>query len=456
MLGAASCAPANGAADDMEADGADENVEGLSGNVPVGSELEATGNVNLRASASTSGNILGVLAKGTKVKVVSSAPSNGFYNIDHLGTIGWSSGKYLQPTGGVSGPLPNGTTLVAQGDVNLRSGPGTSFAVIDVVTTGSSVTLLDPNPQNGFYNIDHQGNVGWSSSKFFTSGSGSGNGTSASVLTFKLTHGAFPTSSHPDVAVHFPPGFSPSQQPSLVAFFHGWDNCVKNAIGAVDSACAPGGPKRVALHLAEQLDAAKVNAVLVAVELAFDTQSGAPGKLANAGEFKAMLVELIDLHLNPLLSSPLSLGSMDRIVLASHSGGYTALAKVIEVGGVPVDEVVLYDSLYGQYPTYSKWIKSQITRFSPNSAQPLRFSNIWTSGGGTATLSKQLEQEVATALGQAGLSSSLFYQSTTSHTPNASELAHPVVFAYSGLSHYGVPLYFFQHTLEQSGMRVLP
>jgi uncharacterized protein YraI len=150
--------------------------EGLTGSVPVGTQLTATGNVNLRTGATTSASIIRVIPVGSKVTVEASAPSNGFYKVKHNGTVGWSYGKYYEPSGGTAGGLPVGTTLVATGDVNLRGGPSTSDSIIDVVTMGSSVTLVTSNPQNGFYNVDFAGNVGWSSSKYYSVGSGGGGG----------------------------------------------------------------------------------------------------------------------------------------------------------------------------------------------------------------------------------------------------------------------------------------
>ena len=73
----------------------DSSEEGVSGNLPAGSTLKATANVNLRTGASTSKSILNVVAKGDSVTLVSSAPQNGFYKVQYNGTVGWSFGKYF-------------------------------------------------------------------------------------------------------------------------------------------------------------------------------------------------------------------------------------------------------------------------------------------------------------------------------------------------------------------------
>jgi uncharacterized protein YraI len=67
----------------------------------------------------------------------------------------------------VSGTLTAGTTLKATSDVNLRSGPSSSYSILHVVPLGSSVTVVDGTPQNGFYKVNHAGTVGWSSGAYY-------------------------------------------------------------------------------------------------------------------------------------------------------------------------------------------------------------------------------------------------------------------------------------------------
>lgn len=84
-----------------EIKGVDETVddertaEALTGDVAVGATLTTIADLNLRASASTSGSVLRVMPEGSNVTVVEASPSNGFYRVKYSGAIGWSSGKYL-------------------------------------------------------------------------------------------------------------------------------------------------------------------------------------------------------------------------------------------------------------------------------------------------------------------------------------------------------------------------
>ena len=85
-----------------------------------------------------------------------------------------------------------------------------------------------------------------------------------------------------------------------------------------------------------------------------------------------------------------------------------------------------------------------------------RFSVVWSTSGGTVSLSQQLEGDVETALGQAGLSSLLFYQEDTAPDPTPADLAHPFYFKHSGLSHYGVVHYYFEPLIGAAGIAPVP
>jgi hypothetical protein len=365
----------------------------------------------------------------------------------------------------VTASIPVGTVLVTTGDVNLRSGPAKTWSIIEVIPAGDTVLVVTADPSNGFYEVDHDGAVGWCSGKYLelapdagpgaedaggTGGSGGdcAVGTLQRIIPLHLTHAAFPSSGHPDVAVHVPTGFRPCDHPSLVVYFHGFWNCVVNAMGDVDTPCSSGGAERVALQLVTHFDEAGVNAILVATEIAFDVASGDPGKLSNTGEFRAMLHEMLVGHLDAMLGYPLDVGSFDRIVLASHSGGYHAVADVIQAGKVPIDQVLLFDSLYGYESTYESWVKQSLSGFK----QKRRFANVWSTGGGTLDNSESLESSIASALSQAGLSSLLFYDGATSTSLSAQDYAHPIFLKHSGLGHYDIPRHYFAPLLRASGI----
>lgn len=71
-------------------------------------------------------------------------------------------------TEGVSGALAVGSKLKSTTGVNLRTGPGTSYNILHVVPSGSEVSVVAADPQNGFYKIKHNGSTGWSSGQYYT------------------------------------------------------------------------------------------------------------------------------------------------------------------------------------------------------------------------------------------------------------------------------------------------
>lgn len=84
--------------------------------------------------------------------------------------------------GELSAGVAIGSTLKTTTGLNLRSGPGTSYAVRLVIPGGATVTTVNTaSPSNGFYNIKYNGVTGWSSGAYLTlvsSPSTGGTGTS--------------------------------------------------------------------------------------------------------------------------------------------------------------------------------------------------------------------------------------------------------------------------------------
>jgi uncharacterized protein YgiM (DUF1202 family) len=194
LVASGACSPAS-PSDTSTLTGVDESVssneEGLSGSLPSGSSLKTTANLNFRTGPSTGYKVLRVLATGAVVTVVEPTPSNGFYKVTHNGTNGWAHGGYMTvvstPSGsaGVSGPVAVGTVLETVTDLNLRSGPSTSNAVLEVMAAGSLVAAVAKDPENSFYKVDHNGTVGWSHGGYLrassSSGSSSPSGSSSKV-----------------------------------------------------------------------------------------------------------------------------------------------------------------------------------------------------------------------------------------------------------------------------------
>jgi hypothetical protein len=210
------------------------------------------------------------------------------------------------------------------------------------------------------------------------------------------------------------------------------------------------------MNLSNQLDAAKVNAFLVAVEIDYDQSTGDPGALANPGQLKALLHELLTEHLDAIVGRPLDVADLTRVVIGSHSGGYEAAAMAISVGGLTtITEVDLYDSLYGYLSTYDDWVTGSLARFDPTRTDRLRFATEYTEGGGTADNARAMAASAEGWVADAGLEASLLFDDTTDTLTDA-QYAHPLIFKLSALAHNDVPRYYFQKLVASAGFSPLP
>ncbi|MBL8954462.1 MAG: SH3 domain-containing protein [Myxococcaceae bacterium] len=89
-------------------------------NPVAGGTVRATDAVNLRTGPSTANTVIRVIAAGDTATLVSATASNGFFQVRHRGTLGWSHGSWLEmvPAGGAL--VVNGFTLTANEDANVR------------------------------------------------------------------------------------------------------------------------------------------------------------------------------------------------------------------------------------------------------------------------------------------------------------------------------------------------
>jgi uncharacterized protein YraI len=90
----------------------------------------------------------------------------------------------------LTGSFAADSILQSTANVNLRTGPSTSYSVLHVVPDGSKVTLVESSPKNGFYKVKHNGTVGWSYGQYYklvsaptTTDPGTGSGTGTSTGT---------------------------------------------------------------------------------------------------------------------------------------------------------------------------------------------------------------------------------------------------------------------------------
>jgi hypothetical protein len=270
-------------------------------------------------------------------------------------------------------------------------------------------------------------------------------GPVAETLFYELQAGAFPGSGRPDVAVHIPPGFDATRSPGMVLYFHGWNGCVGAALSDEDVPCSDGGDPRPAGSLATQIDDARVNAMLVAVELRADMATGEPGQIASSGGMRAFLRELFDEHLVEPLGCALGVDELDRIVVIAHSGGYQAAASAVAFGDLPqISEVDLLDAYYGADEIFRSWALESIDRFDGSR----RFVDLYTCCGGTVERAREL---AALLLSGSESASASVHDDDGEDELDEATLAFPVVLKRVPREHPDLPRAYVRALVEAAG-----
>jgi uncharacterized protein YraI len=141
-----------------------------SGFVPGQTAVVASGPLNLRSGPGTDYSILEVLATGDYVEIVAGPTSANGYQwyevvVDGSGTDGYLAGVFL--TAVSSGGFTIGDTVyVTSEGLNVRSGPGTGYSVIDTMSYGQNGLIVDgPVAADGYtwYELNYVGGTtdGW-------------------------------------------------------------------------------------------------------------------------------------------------------------------------------------------------------------------------------------------------------------------------------------------------------
>jgi hypothetical protein len=150
------------------------------------------------------------------------------------------------------------------------------------------------------------------------------------------------------VLVAASPNFDPKAPGVIVVYFHG-----NNATLARDVVARQQAPRQVV--------ASRLNAVLIAPQLAVDARDSSAGNFWREGGFASFLdeAEAKVAHLYP--SASRSDFARMPVVIVAYSGGYLPAAFSLAHGGARerVKGVVLLDALYGEPDKFARWIEQE-------------------------------------------------------------------------------------------------
>ena len=131
--------------------------------------VKVSGSLNVRKGPGTSYAVAGKLRNGDKVTVTGSA--DGWYAISYEGGTGYVSSAYIVKDGGTEATATPDTkpesfagVVKVSGSLNVRKGPGTSYAVAGKLRNGDKVTVT--GSADGWYAISYEGGTGYVSSAY--------------------------------------------------------------------------------------------------------------------------------------------------------------------------------------------------------------------------------------------------------------------------------------------------
>jgi len=122
--------------------------------------------INVRSEPSTVGTVLGIIAPNTKVEIVAKDPAGNWWQIlyPHAQAVdgkGWVTAQYVTTVGTPEVPVvggdivnpENGNVAIVPQQINIRSGPGTSFNSLGTLNPQDVVSLTGKDANGAWLQI---------------------------------------------------------------------------------------------------------------------------------------------------------------------------------------------------------------------------------------------------------------------------------------------------------------
>lgn len=187
---------------------------------------------------------------------------------------------------------------------------------------------------------------------------------------FKSHHFAFKNYySDSRVGVFIPKNYRFENKINFVVHFHGWYNHIDSVLST--------------FQIIEQFSKSKVKALLIIPQGAKDAPDSFGGKLEESDGFRRFIVEITNKLNQKNITTTDPIG---KIILSGHSGAYRVMSYILVRGGMQskIDEVYLFDALYGETEKFVDWQKHYSGRLI----------NIFTQKGGTQEESRRLIEDL--------------------------------------------------------------
>jgi hypothetical protein len=278
-------------------------------------------------------------------------------------------------------------------------------------------------------------------------------GAAAGGLTRVVRPASAPFAAHPDVLVRLPEGARADRPLGLVLFLHGWYGCVSVVAADEWAPCRAGASApRAAMGVVGAFDRARVNALLVVPQLAFDAPSSDGGRLERKGGLRALVAELLD---DPELAAALGPvrrpEDFARVVVFAHSGAYDPLGPLLAHGGLEAHEIHLLDALYQVPPPLEQWARASAKSLREGAPRSRRLSIIYTDRERTGPRSVSFVRSLLAPL-SAPRRGEVAFESAAGPMPAEVELDRPFVLLRTLTTHEEIPRVFLGPLLRTAGL----
>lgn len=134
--------------------------------------------LNVRQTPSIVGRILTQLTKDQTYPIVGRNVDSSWWQINVNGTVGWVNAFFTSASNIQNVPVTNTNTQVnppataysvtTTANVNLRTGPGTTFGILSIIPDKTTVSILARNTDTTWWKVSYRGVVGWVNAGFVT------------------------------------------------------------------------------------------------------------------------------------------------------------------------------------------------------------------------------------------------------------------------------------------------
>ncbi len=246
------------------------------------------------------------------------------------------------------------------------------------------------------------------------------------VQGYSYGHEFFPAEknySDSTVAIFIPKDLKPASKVDFVIHFHGWRNSVTNVLRHYE--------------LIDQLAASGRKAILVVPQGPLNAADSFGGKLEDIGGFDRFMNDVLDVVHH---ETKFTKAQPRTIILSGHSGGYHVISAIVgQTNQFPVNEVWLFDALYGQTEKFTGWFER-----NPKA----RLMDIYTENGGT-------KKETENLMANLRAKKTPFLSGGDQSLSEEAVRKNRLVFIYTNLAHDEVmqKRKMFQTFVETSGLR---